>query len=274
MRLTEAGSLFLAMPGELRNRIYSHIVEDSLFRVLRKPVWRQPRPADHIWNPNLWNPAYGLTQVCRNIRSEFLPIYRAANLDNVLPHELYEYIDAFLQVSGTSDDQIAGSVIIDFSANASILDIKPLLRLLREFKDLHVGAYDILEDDGFEPGEFIPPPDIRDILSDLYNIIDMEAFYNYVEISMTMLEVECDDTKGVEIVFELGADDWEGWMGVWSRPQDDPQSRVGIPLEIAENVVQWGRRCGMELNRAEGSHLTVNFRQRPRTSPLVYATSG
>jgi hypothetical protein len=209
-----------------------------------------------------------LAQVCHDIRSEFLPLYRSVIVDNVLPQDLYEYIEAFLRMPSTSDDQIAGSVIIDFSGNmSSVLDIRPLLLLLRNVKKLHVGTYDIVEPEGFQHGGYFPTPDIRDILSDLYDIVDLVAFYDYVERAMTRLEVECDDTKGVEIVFELIPEYWENWMGVWSRPQDDPQSRVGIPLEIAENVVHWGRGCGMELNRAEGSHLTVNFRQGAQASP-------
>ncbi|KAF3035351.1 hypothetical protein E8E12_007428 [Didymella heteroderae] len=187
---------------------------------------------------------------------------------------MYEYLDAFHRLSETRDDKIAGSVIIDFSANfSSVLDIKPLLMLLRVANNFHVGTYDILEPDGFQLGQHIPAPDMRDILSDLYDIVDLEAFYNYVESAMTLLEVECDDIKGVKIVFELDPQYWEPWMGVWSRPQDDPQSRIGIPLEIAENVVQWGRQCGMELKRAEGSHLTVNFRQGLRASSMLDASS-
>jgi hypothetical protein len=237
---------------------------------MRKPTWRQPRPADHIWKPNLWRSGYGLTQVCRNIRSEFLVLYRAAILDSVLPQDLYEYIDAFLKSPGTSNNKIAGSIIIDFSANpSSVLDIRPLLLLLRDVDNLHVGTYDILEPDHFPLNQHLPAPDIRDILSNLYDIINLENFYNYVENAMTMLEIECDDTKGVEIVFELGAAHWEPWMGVWSAPQDDPQSRIGIPLETADNVVQWGSGCGMELKRAQGSHLTVNFREAPRASPIT-----
>ncbi|KAJ4332870.1 hypothetical protein N0V87_008083 [Didymella glomerata] len=150
-----------------------------------------------------------------------------------------------------------------------MLDIKPLLLLLRDANNFHVGTYDIIEPEGFDLGQNVPAPDIRDVLTDLYDIVDLEAFYDYVANAMTMLEVECDDTKGVEIVFELDLEHWEPWMGVWSRPQDDPQSRIGIPLEIAENVVQWGRGCGMALQRAEGSHLTVNFRQEPQAPPAT-----
>ncbi|KAL1592736.1 hypothetical protein SLS60_011152 [Paraconiothyrium brasiliense] len=255
---------FLDLPGELRNRIYDHVPEENKFRVLRKPESQKPK--DHIFKTNLWSsPGLALTQVCRSIRSEFLPLYRAATLDNVLPQELYEYIETFLMVPDNNDDEIIGSVLIDLSANfSSCLDIKALLHLLRRARNLHVGTYDIIQPESLgRPGDVVP--DIQDILTSLYDIVDLEAFYGYVEKAMTMLEIECDETKGVEIVFELGTDYWEGWMGAWSKPDHDPSYR--IPLELGESVVRWGRGCGMELDRAAGSHLTVNFRRGLQTRP-------
>lgn len=263
--------LELTQDEELRNRIYSHILEQQDIRVLRKHTRTRPKPADHNRGSRLWPSGYGLTHVCRNIWTEFRPLYKAAIIDSILPQDLYEYLEVFLRSPGTSNDEIAGSVIIDFSANvSSILDIKPILLLLHDANNFHVGASDILEPQDFQLSPHLPVPDLRDILTYLYDIVDLDAFYDYLEYAMTMLEVECDDTKGVEIVFELDQDHWEPWMGVWSRPQDDPQSRVGIPLEIADNVVEWGKACGMELNRAEGSHLTVNFRQGLRGPPVTF----
>ena len=248
----------LTQPQELRNRIYSQVLEDDKFRVLRKP--KQQKPKDHVFKKNVWESGFGLTQVCRGIRNEFLSLYRAVTLDNVTPWELYEYVDLFLRAPGVGDGEIVGSVIVDFSASfPSSLDIKPLLLLLRRAKRLHVGTYDIVQPEDFELPSCISVPDVQDILTELYDIVDIEAFYDYVEVAMTVLEVECDDTKGTEIVFELGPDYWQDWMGDWSKPDHDPN--YVIPLELGEKVVQWGKGCGMELNRAAGSHLTVNFRR-------------
>ncbi|KAJ4351254.1 uncharacterized protein N0V89_006593 [Didymosphaeria variabile] len=257
---TERGECpLLNLPGELRNRIYDHVLDENKFRVLRKPKILKSK--DHIFKTSLWSsPGLGLTQVCRSIRSEFLPSYRAVTLGNVVPQELYEYIDTFLREPGKKNEEVIGSVIIDFWANiSSSLDIKPLLRLLRRATNLHVGTYDIIQPEGFVVAGRTPVPDVQDILTSLYDVVDLEAFYNYVERAIIALEVESDETKGVEIVFELGADYWEEWMGVWSKPDHDPSYR--IPLELGDKVVQWGRGCGMELDRAAGSHLTVNFRR-------------
>ena len=152
-------------------------------------------------------------------------------------------------------------MILDISANIeSCLDIKPLLQRLRRCKGLHVGTYDIIDvedaEEGFDRNKL---PDIQDILADIYDIHNTDMFYDYVSKAMTALKLEYGEDKGIEIVFELRPEYWEEWMGEWSKPDHDPDYR--IPLELGENVVQWGRQCGMDLNRSAGSHLTVNFRR-------------
>ena len=179
----------------------------------------------------------------------------------VEPEDVYEYIETFLTVPGVSEEQVVGSIVMDITSYAiprsgTCTDIRPLLRLLRRAKGLYVGAHEITYD---EDNSRFPPPSIQEILVQLYDVVDIEAFFDYVERAMTKLEIESDDTKGVEIIFELGPEYWEDWMGIWSKPDHDPDYR--IPLEQEDMVVRWGRECGMELNRATGSHLTVNFRQ-------------
>lgn len=209
----------------------------------------------------LWRSSFGFTQACRTIRSELLPLFRMHTVIYVEPEDVYEYIETFLTVPGVSEEQVVGSIIMDITSYAiprsgTCTDIRPLLRLLRRAKGLYVGAHEITYD---EDNSRFPPPSIQEILVQLYDIVDMEAFYDYVERAMTKLEIESDDTKGVEVIFELGPEYWEEWMGIWSKPDHDPHYR--IPLEQGDMVVRWGRECGMELNRATGSHLTVNFRQ-------------
>lgn len=228
---------------------------------------RKPNQHEHKrlpGKPTLWRSSFGFMQVCRTIRNELLPLFRTQTVVYVEPEDACEYIETFLTVPGRSEEQVVGSVIMDIAGDAfprysTCTDIKPLLRLLRTAKGLYVGAHGITYDDELDKTNRFPPPSIQEILIHLYDIIDLEAFYDYVEKAMTQLEIESDDMKGVEIVFELGPGYWEDWMGVWSNPDHDPHYR--IPLEQGDMVVQWGRSCGMELNRAAGSHLTVNFRQ-------------
>jgi hypothetical protein len=198
------------------------------------------------------------------IRSEFLPLYRARTRVSVMPPDLYKYISTFLAPPGVSDDEIVGFITLDLSEHphtTACIDIKPLLQLLRRAKNLRVGTPDIIYIQGHsdsDPRENEREPTIQEILVDLYDIQDLDIFYDYVDKAMTTLELECDDMKGVEIVFELDPEYWEAWMGEWSKPDHDPNYR--IPIELEDNVVRWGRQCGMELNRSMGSHLTVNFR--------------
>ena len=232
---------------------------------MRKPKQRKPSSLDFKNSVHgLWEQYFALTQVCRRIRIEYLPLFRFNTIDIVTPQHLYEYIDTFLALPGMSDDQVIGSVLLDFEANVDIcLDIKPLLQRLRKSKNLRVGTYDfttVSEVEGVvRITDFPPPPELPDVLVEIYDIHNVDSFYDYVEMAMMALELEHGEQKGIEIVFVLKPEYWEDWMGEWSKPDHDPNYR--IPLELADNVVQWGRGCGMELNRAAGSHLTVNFRR-------------
>lgn len=235
-------------------------MDQSETRLLHKPNQRvrEAQPGKAV----LWSTYYGLTQVCRLIRSELTPLYKAHTVVHVEPRLLSDYINTFLAVPGVSDDQIVGSVIIDvmcssFPCDSSCIDIKPLLLLLRRAKNLYVGVHDIVTD--YDVESLSDTRSIQDTLMLLYDIVDVDAFYDYVEKAMTALEIEYDGEKGVEIVFELGHEYWEEWMAVWSKPDHLPDYR--IPLDLGDRVVEWGRGCGMELNRPAGSHLTVNYRR-------------
>ncbi|KAJ8109515.1 hypothetical protein OPT61_g7404 [Boeremia exigua] len=150
------------------------------------------------------------------------------------PEHLYEYIDTFLATPGVGDEQLVGSIILDVIGSmhpctASCLDIKPLLLLLRRAKGLYVGAEDILGGEGVDC-ESCPATSIQGILKELYDIVDMDAFYDYVDKAMSVLEVEHDDMRGVEIVFELRTEFWEDWMGVWisNSGHPDTDSQPGL----------------------------------------------
>jgi hypothetical protein len=235
-------------------------MDESKTRFLHKPNQnvREAQAGGAI----LWSSYYGLTQACRLIRSELSPLYKAHTVVHVEPRLLRDYINTFLAVPGVSGDQIVGSVIIDvecsnFPCDSSYVDIRPVLPLLRRAKNLYIGVHDIVTDYDVEcPSD---TRSIQDTLKLLYDIVDMDAFYDYVEKAMTALEIEYDGEKGVEIVFELGRGWWEDWMEVWSKPDHLPDYR--IPLDLGDRVVEWGRGCGMELSRAAGSHLTVNYRR-------------
>lgn len=198
----------------------------------------------------------GLTQVCRQIRSEFLPLYKAQTTVSLLPVDVHDYMNTWVAPSSIDDDKIIGHVIIDVfdeePEQLRILDIKPLLKLLRRARHLRVETFDIM--DWLSNNE----RSIEDTLIDLYDIHNFNLFHEYMDGAMTAVEVRSSEEIGVELIFELRPEHWESWMGEWSMPDYDPNYR--IPIELEENVVQWGRQCGMELDRSMGSHLTVNFR--------------
>ncbi|KAH7385177.1 hypothetical protein DE146DRAFT_666450 [Phaeosphaeria sp. MPI-PUGE-AT-0046c] len=69
--LTDALCRFLELPAELRNRIYEYAAED-LDNLTYAP--RVTRKACKPWDVRIWQ-FFGLTQTCRQIRSEFGPIW-------------------------------------------------------------------------------------------------------------------------------------------------------------------------------------------------------
>lgn len=240
----------------MRNRIYSYTVEEDVIKLVRGS-----KPKSENARISVTQQSFGLTQVCRSIRSEFLPLCRAHTKVSLIPQDLYDYIDTFLLLPGISYNKIVGSITLDLMSQpqtTTCVDIKPLLKLLRRAENLHVGTQDIIDVHYLDYVSNHQEPTIQEILASLYDIHDMTKFYDYVETAMSNLELEFDDAKGVEIVFELSPEYWEAWMGEWSKPDHDPDYR--IPIELEDNVVQWGLRCGMELDRSMGSHLTVNFR--------------
>ncbi|KAF2623900.1 hypothetical protein BU25DRAFT_451095 [Macroventuria anomochaeta] len=244
----------LKLPGELRNRIYAYTVEESTIPLTYDMEWQPAWTRTCIRRRQF----LGLTQVCRQIRFEFLPLYKTHT--KVAPNtwDIYKYIDTWV-APGTSDENVLGHVILDFMdddrGELGILDIKPLLQLARRAEGFHVEIVDVTE-----PNDCNSPTmrSIEETLADLYDIQDMDMFYEYMDEAMTALVVRASEESGVEIIFELSPQYWEDWMGEWSKPDHDPNYR--IPLELEDTVVEWGRQCGMELDRATGSHLTVNYR--------------
>ncbi|KZM18881.1 hypothetical protein ST47_g9967 [Ascochyta rabiei] len=252
------GCPLLNLPGELRNRIYNYTVEENTIKLGKK---QEPLKSRLATNRQF----FSLTQVCRSIRSEFSPLYRARTWVSLIPQDLYDYIGTFLAQPGVTGDEMVGLITLDLAAQphtTACIDMKPLLQLLRRAVNLHVGTPDITNPPfvpGLRPGIENREPSIQNILVDLYDIYDMCMFHEYMNEAMTALELECDDAKGVEVVFELGPEHWEVWMGEWSKPDHDPDYR--IPIELEDKVVRWGMQCGMELDQSMGSHLTVNFRR-------------
>lgn len=72
----------------------------------------------------------GLTQVCRNIRAEYPPPYRAKTTVNIRADVTYNYIKSHLTPLENKDEEISSNILVDFSASDDqVLDAGLLLQL-------------------------------------------------------------------------------------------------------------------------------------------------
>ncbi|KAF2993454.1 hypothetical protein E8E13_002209 [Curvularia kusanoi] len=98
-------SRLLAIPGEIHNLIYEFIIEKALSRTQLKftDVKEHPdsirltrKPGHEQDWPNLLRISVGLTQTCRQLRQEFLPIHQACVTVRVTKKDLPEYTATFI----------------------------------------------------------------------------------------------------------------------------------------------------------------------------------
>ncbi|KAH4267758.1 hypothetical protein HBI25_036000 [Parastagonospora nodorum] len=119
-----ASTQLLDLPTEIRKLIYRHMVEEKPIRMCRHddPALARSEPTPPPPQKRLF---YSLTQVCRQLRTEFLPLYEART----------EYIiDLWTQRTHlTNIGALRGKVAIDIDAacfDMQPIDILPLIRYL------------------------------------------------------------------------------------------------------------------------------------------------
>lgn len=131
---------------ELRNRIYNYTnkIEDEFLCSTTGvvPVSHLPRRQSEWTSICKRRKFLGLTQVCRQIHLEYLPIYKTSLNSRIQPnlYQVYDYIDDWVMSTATSKDDVLGRVILEFKdididgstagmETVKALDIWPLLKL-------------------------------------------------------------------------------------------------------------------------------------------------
>ncbi|KAH5254204.1 hypothetical protein HBI70_194020 [Parastagonospora nodorum] len=127
--------------AEVRNLIYAYTTETStvaLHGPTRPDGHQEPAPIAHAQWPHLKRQWLGLTQVCQQIRSEFLPIHREATGHQVYMYlvDVPDYINIFIDNHGCCDADIIGRLTIDMRRrnsnghlNPASVNILPLLKI-------------------------------------------------------------------------------------------------------------------------------------------------
>ncbi|KAF2871691.1 hypothetical protein BDV95DRAFT_572552 [Massariosphaeria phaeospora] len=134
---------FLSLPGELRNRIYDICVEDYP----RSYIPGISRPGQYL----------GLALACRQVRSEFLPIYIGCNVVNVPATELPTYIRTFYPSEDAETAQAYRGTInifldLPFLPAPYKFDLAPIFKLLTRCPNVSCRAPDFKEYHTIEAG--------------------------------------------------------------------------------------------------------------------------
>jgi hypothetical protein len=119
--------------AELRNRIYDHVLEPLKIQLLPRPTSRPSSTSITSWD-KLIRKSLGLTQTCRQLREEFLPLHQQSTEIVIGSRFAQFYVnDAF------ADPTLATGVIgIELEP---VSDVIPLLRLCETTPHLNVKFY-------------------------------------------------------------------------------------------------------------------------------------
>jgi hypothetical protein len=174
---------FTALPGELRNRIYDFTAE--IQRATYFPKWLKGRSDETLSLYGIVRkpPIYlALTQVCRLLRAEFMPIYAQQIKVHVSHVDLEEYmVMGFPLLARGKDGKVQGSLYVGCTPTGSTslwaaaygyppmpnethveptIDLLPFLERCMDLPGLrvrtgcHITAYDDAED-WVEPDNFV-----------------------------------------------------------------------------------------------------------------------
>ncbi|KAI4910855.1 hypothetical protein J4E90_007111 [Alternaria incomplexa] len=108
-------SPLLKLPGELRNRIYNYAQEPRDVHLTRKPTQQ------HEQTNKTHRQFFGLTQVCRQLRSEYLPMYMAQTKVHIQCVDSLLYINTFILPTGTDPKQARGDLTVQLPGQLSMI---------------------------------------------------------------------------------------------------------------------------------------------------------
>ncbi|KAH6621884.1 hypothetical protein C7974DRAFT_212608 [Boeremia exigua] len=237
----------LGVPGEIRNKIYGFAMEESLDSLKDKYsaklteaeadkvsyyAHRNRLSFGYLWSAQRrYRQYWRLTQVCRLIRSEFLPVYNARTQFSVRLDDLQSYIDTFVRQPGVADEDAVGQLAIVSEIYTRVyIDLSSLVTLVNTMKHLHISAPD---------GTRYPSsPHCTEVL---FRLDDYPSFRDYFQQAVVGIHYK-DNFGAPKFRFEIKQGHWEGWMG-WDR-------RLGPrPPGAPHPSYVWAREITIPLHR-------------------------
>jgi len=156
-----------------------------------------------------------LTQVCRQLRAEFLPIYRSRNTVHVHYLDFQAYLDTFACPITSDPASVAGNIAIDLGhdlhdpADAEYIDILPTLMLCKNAptftlqRGLRYSCNCCLP----ERWEFED-----DVYESLFNFSKHDRLRTYLDKAVCAVNL----LKEGFLAFKIYEQNWEVWMQDWT----------------------------------------------------------
>lgn len=238
---------------EIRNRIYDFAEEkENVSLVLRKGADAAQPTLDEGGAPK--RQFFGLTQVSRQVRAEYLPLYRARTKIGINHVEVNKYIDEVLRVPGEQDKDLVSNVVLRFNhrplrdqGSDVSLDLLPLLRLGCAANNFHLDC----ASEAFHHYDQGKPSrhQVRGV---------KEAYVSLMQAVADRTTRRCldDVVSGVWVQWD-GADNsiyvhiwrqaWGWWMEAYGRVLNDEDGR--------QHMHVWQRKLGLSLPLGRGIRL-------------------
>jgi hypothetical protein len=202
-------------PVEIRNQIFDLMLEPE--EATLSPL-KQNFP-EGVHDPEEKRLFFAVTQVCRQLRSEFLPIYLAQNVVHVLHDHLLAYLDVFARPITNDASSTTGNIALDLlygpdgHATADTFDLFPALMLCAKSPRLTIqlGAYHC----HYYNAHVLITNEA--LLDGLLKIHSNDRLVAYVQEAVAGIKV----FYRLDMVFKIKSGHWQAWMqesdGSWLK---------------------------------------------------------
>jgi len=204
------------MLTELRNRIYNYAQEPRDVHLTRKPTQQ------HEQTNKTHRQFFGLTQVCRQLRSEYLPMYMAQTKVHIQCVDSLLYINTFILPTGTDPKQARGDLTVQLpgqlyesrSELSTQRDIIHVVNLCGSAPQVNVAF--ALGDIPLSQSRFSGRR-IGRILHDLTKPEAMPELHDFIRDSVEHLECWMYTEETSSLRFRTKKGHAEKWMDAWSH---------------------------------------------------------
>jgi hypothetical protein len=250
-------------PAEIRNQIYDLMLEPK--EATLSPL--QQNSPEGVHGPEDKRLFFAATQVCRQLRSELLPIYLAQNVVHVDHDNLLAYLDVFGRPITNDASSMTGNIVLDMhytpddNESVCLFDLLSVLMLCAKSPCLtiqlgknHCGCC--------EPYQF--PASEEMVINGLLHIHGNDKLVAYVREAVTVIEM----MYSLEIVFKIKSEHWQAWMQKWNKLSWYSPSEVlnvefrawlvglGLPTVEPAGLITFAEDevCAVSDNRGELEH--------------------